>query len=76
MTLMDDLRTVAARLDPSLAPSSNEVGPLLGALIAYTEHGEKVVKAAEGDNGSTGVSELLSPDADDKSSSKPSKGEK
>ena len=66
--LIDDLRTVAASLDPSLQPSSNEVAPLLGALVAYTEHGDKVVKAAE-QNGSAGVSELLS--GDDSSESAP-----
>jgi hypothetical protein len=59
MSLAHDLQTVAENLDPSLQPSSNDVGPLLGALIAYTEHGDKVVKAAE-QNGAAGVSELLS----------------
>jgi hypothetical protein len=72
MSLMDDLRTVAASLDPSLAPSSNEVGPLLGALIAYTEHGDKIVQAAE-DGGSAGVSDLLAPAADDTKSSSSAK---
>jgi hypothetical protein len=58
--LLEDLQTVAANLDPSLQPSSNDVGPLLGALVAYTEHGSAVVKAAESDNGPAAVSKLLS----------------
>jgi hypothetical protein len=62
MGLIDELRTVAASLDPSLQPSSNEVGPLLGALIAYTEHGSAVVKAAESDNAAAAVSQLLAGD--------------
>lgn len=65
MGLMDDLRTVAGNLDPSLQPSANELGPLVGALIAYTEHGDAVVKAAEGDDGPAAVSELLSRGSDD-----------
>jgi hypothetical protein len=59
MALIDDLRTVAAHLDPSLQPSSNEVGPLLGALIAHTEHGDAVVTAAESEDGAAAVSELV-----------------
>jgi hypothetical protein len=72
MSLMDDLRTVAASLDPSLAPSTNEVGPLLGALIAYTEHGDKAVKAVN--EGPEALSELLSSESPKSSSS--SKGDK
>lgn len=68
MGLIDDLKTVAGNLDPSLQPSSNDVGPLLGALIAYTEHGDKVVKATE-QGGAQGVSELLAGGGDDSSSS-------
>ena len=64
MGLLDDLRGAAAKVDPSLQPSSNEVGPLLGALIAYTEHGDKFLKAAESDNGAQEVSALLSGDQD------------
>ena len=66
MGLMEELQTVAAHLDSSLQPSSNEVGPLLGALIAYTEHGSAVVKAAEGENGAAAVSDLLSDDGHSK----------
>jgi hypothetical protein len=57
VSLLDELRKAAGQLDPSLQPSSNEVGPILGALIAYTEHGDKFLKAA--DKGAGDVSELL-----------------
>jgi hypothetical protein len=68
MSLIEDLRTVADSLDPSLAPSSNEEGPMLGALIAYTEHGPAVLKAAK--EGPEALSELLSSESAPKSSSK------
>ncbi len=56
MGLLDDLRASAGHLDSSLQPSSNEVAPLLGALIAYQEHGDKFLKAESGED----VSKLLS----------------
>jgi hypothetical protein len=57
---MDDLRTAAGAIDSSELPSSNEVVPLLGALIAYTEHGDKLFKAAGSENATADVSALLS----------------
>jgi hypothetical protein len=71
---LDDLRAAAPSLDSSLAPSSNEVGPLLGALIAYQEHGDKFLKAAGSDNGPNEVSKLLAGDTDAKSSSSSGSG--
>jgi hypothetical protein len=61
MSLLDDLRGVSQCLDPQFQPSSNETGPLLGALIAYTEHGDKLLKAAGEDDGTAAVTELLAP---------------
>jgi hypothetical protein len=69
MGLLDDLRAAAPSIDPSLAPSSNEVGPLLAALIAYQEHGDKFLKAAGSDDGPAKVSELLSDTGESKGSS-------
>ena len=63
MSLLDDLRAAAASLDPQFQPSSNETGPLLGALIAYTEHGDKLFKAAGEQDGIAAVTELLAPKA-------------
>jgi hypothetical protein len=74
VSLIEGLREVAASLDPSLQPSSNEVGPMLGALVAYTEHGPAVLKAAK--EGPAALSELLSSESAPKSSSSPSKGER
>ena len=59
MSLIDDLRHIGAHLDPSLGLTSNEVVPVLSALIHYHKHGEELVKAAE--EGPEAVSELLSP---------------
>jgi hypothetical protein len=66
MGLVDDLETVAGSLDPSLQPSSNDLAPMLGALIAYTEHGPAVLKAAK--EGPEALSELLSSESAPKSS--------
>jgi hypothetical protein len=59
MGLLDDLRAAAPSLDPQFQPSSNEAGPVLGALIAYTEHADKFLKAAQ--EGTAAVTELLAP---------------
>jgi hypothetical protein len=40
MPLLNDLREIADRVDPSVLPQSNEVSKLLGALIYRVEHGE------------------------------------
>ncbi|HKD16469.1 MAG TPA: hypothetical protein VKG23_01280 [Thermoanaerobaculia bacterium] len=69
MGLSDDLRAAAASIDPQFVPSSNETGPLLAALVAYTEHGDKFLKAAEGDDATAKVTELLADKPD-----KPEKG--
>jgi len=74
MGLIEELQAVASNLDPSLQPSSNEVGPMLGALIAYTAHGSAVVKAAE--KGPAAVSELLSKQETSSSGHSGGKGEK
>ena len=59
MGLTEDLKAASGSIDASLLPSSNDVVPLLGALIAYTEHGDKFLKAAGSDNATQDVSELL-----------------
>ena len=65
MGLLDDLRGASGQLDSSLQPTSNEVGPLLGALIAYSEHGQKFLDAAgDDDDGPGAVSKLLSGESD------------
>lgn len=56
---LDTLRKIAAELDPSLQVGSNEVQPLLSALILYAEHGDALAKAAE--DGAQAVSDLLAP---------------
>jgi len=61
MSLLDDLRAAADCIDPQFQPTSNETGPLLGALIAYTEHGDKFLKAAGQEDGTAAVTELLAP---------------
>jgi hypothetical protein len=78
VSLLDDLRAVAARLDPQYQPTSNEVGPLLGALIAHTEHGDKLTKAAEDDENPNAVNELVAGEGEkkDDSGKKGEKGEK
>jgi hypothetical protein len=43
MGLLNDLRALADRVDPSVLPQSNEVGKLLGALIYRVEHGEQAL---------------------------------
>ena len=61
MSLIDDLRQAAGSLDPQFQPSSNETGAILGALVAYVEHGDKFLQAAQDDNGTAAVTELLAP---------------
>jgi hypothetical protein len=58
-TFLDDLRGIAAKIDPSLQLVSNEVGPVLSAFLYHTQYGEDLVKAA--DTGADEVSKLLSP---------------
>jgi len=67
VSLLDDLRAAAPALDPQFQPSSNETGPLLGALVAYVEHGDKFLKAAGEDDATAAVTELLAPTGDDAS---------
>jgi hypothetical protein len=59
MSLLNDLRDIADRVDPSVLPQSNEVGKLLGALIYRVEHGEtSLAELAEKD--AQQVSDLFS----------------
>lgn len=46
MALIDELRALDQEMPPSHTPTGNEIPQLLGALIAYVEHGDKFVKAA------------------------------
>jgi hypothetical protein len=59
MGLLDDLREAVPSLDAQFQPSSNEVGPLLGALVHYQEHGQAFLVAAA--DGTDAVTELLDP---------------
>ena len=58
MALLDDLKAASANLDPSYQPATSDLAPILGALIAYSEHGDKFLDAA--DQGAQKVSDLLS----------------
>jgi len=46
MALIDDLRGIASEIPPSHSPSANELSGVVGALIAYVEHGKAVLDAA------------------------------
>jgi hypothetical protein len=59
MGLLDDLREAVPSLDAQFQPSSNEVGPLLGALVHYQEHGQAFLDAAK--EGTDAVTELVDP---------------
>jgi hypothetical protein len=65
VSLLDDLRAASGAIDPQFHPSSNETGPLLAALIVYTEHGDTFLKAASDEENPGGkVTELLAPAPD------------
>lgn len=57
MSLIDDLRKAADALPPSHKPTVNEVIDLLGAWIAYAEHGVEFLHAAE--QGQQAVADLF-----------------
>lgn len=46
MSLIDELRSLSPVLSPSVRASGAEVADLLSALVAYTEHGDKLIAAA------------------------------
>jgi hypothetical protein len=46
MALIDDLRTVGNEMPPSHTPTANELSGVVGALIAYVEHGKAALDAA------------------------------
>lgn len=48
MSLIDDLRQVAPHVPPSHVPTLAELPGVLGAFIAYVEHGDNVIEAAAG----------------------------
>jgi hypothetical protein len=67
MSLIDDLRAVE-NFATSHQPVVSEIGPIVGALIAYVEHGEELLEAARADvkareagEPANRVNELLSP---------------
>lgn len=45
--LYDELKALAPSLSPSHRVSGSEVGDVLSALIAYVEHGEPILQAAQ-----------------------------
>lgn len=67
MSLLDELRGIE-NFPPSHLPSTSEALELLGKLIAYAEHGDKLVDAArqdaqarQADEPASGIDDLLSP---------------
>jgi hypothetical protein len=60
MGLLDDLRQAAPAVDQQFVPGSNDTPGVLAALIVYTEHGDKFLKAAQDDDDPRGkVTELI-----------------
>jgi hypothetical protein len=55
------LRKVAEALDSSLLVGSNEVQPLLSALLYEAEFGDKLFQAADGDDPAAALSNLIAP---------------
>lgn len=68
MSLLDSLRKVAAHIDVGHVPTSAEANKLLGAMIAFAEHGDDVLQAAE--NGAEELIHLLSGSSDTLADSK------
>jgi hypothetical protein len=62
VSLLDDLKKVAAVVDPQFQVSDQEIRGVLSALVYFTEHGDKLLQAA--DKGLTEVTSLLSPAAE------------
>jgi hypothetical protein len=61
MGLIDDLRQAAPAVDPQFQPSTNELPGMVGALVAYVEHGDKFLKAAQDEENASGkVTDMLS----------------
>lgn len=50
MALYDDLRAIAEKIPPSHQPTASELGAIVGAAIAYQEHGKKLLDAANSDD--------------------------
>jgi hypothetical protein len=69
MSLLDELRTAAANLDPQFQPTQNEIAGVLGALVYYAEHGKDFLQAAEG--GAEDVSQLIAPAPDGPGAAEP-----
>jgi hypothetical protein len=61
VSLLDDLKKVAAVVDPQFQVSDQEIRGVLSALVYFTEHGDKLLQAA--DKGLTEVTSLLAPPA-------------
>jgi len=59
MSLLDDLKKAAEAIDVQFQPAFNDIIPVLGALVHYTEHGDSLLKAAE--TGVDDVTKLLAP---------------
>jgi hypothetical protein len=55
MSLFDDLVNAGKQLPPSHVPSAHDLPGLVGAIVAFGEHGETFLKAAE-----AGVDEVAS----------------
>jgi hypothetical protein len=46
MPLYDELKTLSVHLSPSYRVAGSELGDVLSALVAFTEHGEPILTAA------------------------------
>jgi hypothetical protein len=57
MSLIDDLRKLGNSMPPSHVPGAAEIQGVLGALVAYAEHGPAVLTAFE--KGAQELSDLL-----------------
>lgn len=59
MSLLDDLRKIAD-FPTSHIPAVSEIGPIVGSLIAYVEHGDTLLQVAE--KGGMELAQLLGED--------------
>lgn len=73
MSLIDLLRQGAADVPPSHVPTANELPGIVGALLAFVEHGEEaVVKALDNEQGpNAGWNDLFSPEQVDPAAPNP-----
>jgi hypothetical protein len=59
---LDTLREVGDKIDGQFLPASNEIQKILGALVHYVERDVALTDAAEQENPTQAVTELLQPE--------------